>query len=75
MNDGQFRLTALLIGGQVADCTAADRLLDRMLTTDLLHADKGYDSAAVRRKIEEVGTAPNIPTSPQPSPTGYESGA
>lgn len=71
MNDGQFWLTALLIGGQVADCTAADRLL----TTDLLHGGKGYDSAAVRRKIEEAGAAPNIPTSPRPSPAGYNSGA
>ncbi|WP_376967600.1 IS5-like element ISAzba5 family transposase (plasmid) [Azospirillum sp. A26] len=54
-------LAFLLTGGQVADCTAADRLLDRMPATDLLHGDKGYDSAAVRRKIEEAGAAPNIP--------------
>ena len=32
-----------------------------MPATDLLHGDKGYDSAAVRRKIEEAGAAPNIP--------------
>ncbi len=25
------------------------------------HGDKGYDSAAVRRKIEQAGAAPNIP--------------
>jgi transposase len=45
----------------VADCTAADGLLDRVLTAAILHADKGYDSDAVRRKIESKGTAPNIP--------------
>jgi hypothetical protein len=36
---------------QVAELTAADRLLDRMPATDLLHGDKGNDCAAVRRKI------------------------
>jgi len=32
-----------------------------MPATDLLHGDKGYDSAAIRWKIEEAGAAPNIP--------------
>lgn len=32
-----------------------------MPTTDILHGDKGYDSDAVRRKIESKGAAPNIP--------------
>ncbi len=50
-----------LTGGNVADCTAADALLDRLPETDILHGDKGYDSNAVRRKIEERGVAPNIP--------------
>ena len=59
-----------MTGGQVADCTAADRLLDRMPATDLLHGDKGYDSAAVRRKIEEAGAAPNIP--PRANSKRYE---
>jgi len=45
----------------VADCTAADTLLDQMPTTRLVHGDKGYDSNAVRRKIESKGAAPNIP--------------
>ena len=52
----------LLTGGQVADCTAADTLLDLLPTTTLLHGDKGYDSDAVRRKIEAMGAAPNIPS-------------
>jgi hypothetical protein len=51
----------LLTGGQVADCTAADGLLDRLLAVEILHGDKGYDSDAVRRKIESKGAAPNIP--------------
>ena len=51
----------LLTGGQIADCTAADALLDRMPETKILQGDKGYGSNAVRRKIEDMGTAPNIP--------------
>src|SRR5439155_1349918 len=43
------------------DCTAADSLLDRLLAAEILHGDKGYDSDAVRRKIESKGAAPNIP--------------
>jgi transposase len=45
----------------VADCIAADELLDRLVTAEILHGDKGYDSNAVRRKIESKGAAPNIP--------------
>jgi len=33
-----------------------------MPTTAILHGDKGYDSDAVRRKIEARGVAPNIPS-------------
>jgi len=51
----------LLTGGQVADCVAADVLLDQMGAAEILHADKGYDTNAVRDKIESKGTAPNIP--------------
>jgi len=51
----------LLTGGHVADCVAADALLDQTSTTDLVHGDKGYDTDAVRRKIEAKGAAPNIP--------------
>jgi transposase len=40
----------LLTGGQVADCIAADELLDRLLAAEILHGDKGYDSnASVKR--------------------------
>lgn len=62
LTDRQCRPIAfLLTGGQVADCTAADALLDLMPETDVLHGDKGYDSDALRRKIEAKGAAPNIP--------------
>jgi IS5 family transposase len=40
---------------------AADMLLDRVATGAILHGDKGYDSDAIRRKIESKGAAPNIP--------------
>jgi IS5 family transposase len=60
-------LAFLLTGGQVADCIAADTLLDLMPATTLLHGDKGYDSDAVRRKIGSMGVAPNIP--PKANPT------
>jgi len=45
----------------VADCIAADSLLEHLPETGILHGDKGYDSDAVRRKIESKGVAPNIP--------------
>ena len=32
-----------------------------MPTTRILHADKGYDSNAIRRQVEDKGTMPNIP--------------
>jgi transposase len=51
----------LLTGGQVADCTAGALLLERLPKCRLLHADKGYDSDAIRRQVEATGAAPNIP--------------
>jgi hypothetical protein len=47
--------------GQVADCVAADALVDHLAAAEIRHADKGYDSNAVRRKIKAIGAAPNIP--------------
>jgi transposase len=32
-----------------------------MSSAEILHGDKGYDSDAVRRKIESKGATPNIP--------------
>ena len=51
----------VLTGGQVADCVAADALLDQVTAAELVHGDKGYDTNAVRHKIEAKGAAPNIP--------------
>ena len=45
----------------MADCTAAEALLEQMPATSILRGDKGYDSNAVRRKIEAMGAASNIP--------------
>ena len=39
----------------------AFRTLTQMKPADLLHGDKGYDSNAIRHKIEGKGTMPNIP--------------
>lgn len=36
-------------------------LLEEMPLTAMLHGDKGYDSDAVRRRVEEMGAMPNIP--------------
>ena len=51
----------LLTGGNVADCTAGEVLIDRMPPTSLLNADKGYDSDAIRRQVRQRGTFANIP--------------
>jgi IS5 family transposase len=51
----------LLTGGQVADCTAAALLLEKMPDASILHGDKGYDGNAVRRQAEDKGAMPNIP--------------
>jgi transposase len=36
-------------------------LLEQMPRASILHADKGYDSDAIRRQAEERGAMPNIP--------------
>ena len=51
----------MLTGGNVADCTAGAALLARLPTCDILHGDKGYDSDAIRRQVENAGVMPNIP--------------
>ncbi len=51
----------MLTGGNVADCTAGHELLKRLPGARILHADKGYDTDAIRRQIEANGTMPNIP--------------
>jgi transposase len=51
----------MLTGGQVADCEAAKHLLELLPAADVLHADKGYDTDLIRRRIQANGTLPNIP--------------
>jgi transposase len=52
-----LRLTA----GQVADCTQADALTEDLSQGDILLADKGYDSNALRAKAAERKAWANIP--------------
>ena len=54
-------LSFMLTGGQVADCTAGAELLARLPPCQILHADKGYDSNAIRSQVEQRGAIPNIP--------------
>ncbi|RMH30632.1 MAG: IS5 family transposase, partial [Planctomycetota bacterium] len=62
LSDGECRPIAfLLTGGQVADCTAGNLLLEQMPPSPILLGDKGYDSNAIRRQVEQRGTMPNIP--------------
>jgi transposase len=53
-------LAFALTGGQVADCKGGQVLLDNLTATDILHADKGYDSYAIRCGVAEHGVMPNI---------------
>ena len=54
-------ITFLLTGGHVADCTAGSILMQQMPAARILHGDKGYDSNAIRRQVEDNGRMPNIP--------------
>jgi transposase len=53
-------LRFVVSGGQVNDCTQADRLLKDVQTGHVI-ADKGYDSERVLQKIEELGANAVIP--------------
>src|SRR3954447_2959357 len=56
LTDTQCRPFAfMLTGGQVADCTAGEALLERLPHCDILHADKGY--ALVRSVSRSSGVA------------------
>lgn len=54
-------VTLRLTGGQVADCIEAEALIDRLGEGDILLADKGYDSNAIRAKAAERKAWANIP--------------
>jgi transposase len=51
----------MLTGGQVADCTAGAKLLEKLPHCDILHGDKGYDSNAIRQQVADQGAMANIP--------------
>ena len=62
LTDGEGRpLRFLLTGGNVADCRAADVLLDDLAPRTIVLADKAYDTNAIRDLIERQGAVPNIP--------------
>lgn len=55
-------LKLVLTPGQAADCPAAAQLLGHLRQGTILLADKAYDADWLRRSIETVGAAPNIPS-------------
>lgn len=55
-------LRFLLTPGNVADCRAADVLLDNLAPRTIVLGDKAYDSNAIRDLIERQGAVPNIPS-------------
>ena len=62
LTDGESRPIAfLLTGGHVADYIAGNLLLEQMPDVPILNGDKGYDSDAIRRQVDERGAMPNIP--------------
>ncbi|TWG98179.1 transposase [Ochrobactrum sp. J50] len=54
-------VTLRLTAGQVADCREAEALIDALGEGDILLADKGYDSDAIRAKARERKAWANIP--------------
>ena len=62
LTDGLGRPVAFhLTGGQAADCRAAKELLNALPNCRVVHADKAYDTNAIRRAVEARGALPNIP--------------
>jgi transposase len=54
-------LELVLTPGQAGDCPVAERLLGYLHEGTIVLADKAYDADWLRRQIEAVGAAPNIP--------------
>lgn len=54
-------VTLRLTAGQVADCKEAEALLETLGEGDILLADKGYDSNAIRAMAAERKAWANIP--------------
>jgi len=59
--DGQGRpLRFVLMGGQAADCRAAEALLGDLAPGTIVLADRAYDTNAVRGQIESQGAVPQL---------------
>ena len=56
-----FPVAFEITGGDVNDCTAAPELLAKAPEAEVVVADKGYDSQAVRDQVVEQGGKPVIP--------------
>jgi transposase len=51
----------MITAGNVADCTAGEQLLEQLPQCEVVNADKGYDSNALRQKIRQRNALANIP--------------
>lgn len=54
-------ITLRLTAGQVADCQEADALIETLGKGDILLADRGYDTNAIRAKVAERKAWANVP--------------
>ena len=62
MSDDQGRPIAfLLMPGEVADCKAAEPLVDLLEPEQLVIADRAFDTDAIRARVAARGATPNIP--------------
>jgi transposase len=62
LSDARGRLlSVLLTGGQAHDCPPAQRLIRRTKAAKRLLGDKAYDSAKLRRWLNDRGTKPVVP--------------
>ena len=50
-----------MTAGQIADCQEAEALIEAVGEGDMLLADKGYDSNAIRARLAEKKAWANIP--------------
>ena len=50
-----------MTAGQIADCTQGEALIEGLCEGDILLADKGYDSDAIRSKVRQRKAWANIP--------------
>ncbi len=56
-----FPIDFEITGGELHDCTAAPELIKKLPISDVVVADKGYDSESLRQQIESRGSRVVIP--------------